>query len=330
MNIQCRAALFLLLILTVFRVAAEVEVVGFGFGLNTWVSEGQTKWRHDASAIDSDYGVPSSELDYQGISSEIAELSGVLVFDHDDRVYITLGLGTINEGILIDDDYWSATGAVNQSDSRTDAHRFSRTHSDITGDGLFYLQAEFSPGNMVFQPSFGRFRLSFGLQYWREKYEAQGIRQIECTSTILLWCSPAGTSSRSGKTVITNTVSWTGLGASIDGQIPLFAGLAAEIDFTFYPLMSLVNEDIHHLRPDLAQDPSIRMTGTGMGYDLTAGLRYRFTDNFSLNLQYRVWQRWVKNQKITFYGAGGGYSSARLMDFTSWRDGWTSGVELAF
>lgn len=297
------------------------------FTFNSWVSNGQTKWRHDASALNPDYGVPTSELDYQGVNSQITEIGVFTHLPSGHRLKLTLGTGVIDEGTLVDDDYLSATGATNLGATQSGAHRFSRTHSDIDGSGLFYFKGEFSPQDFHINTSLADIRFSLGLHLWEEEYTASGVRQIECT--LLSVCTP-GFSGYSGVTVITNKVEWTGVGIAMDALFNISNNLAFQLDLTYYPIMNLVNEDTHHLRSDLAQDPSIRMTGNGTGYDLAAAFNYRFSEKFSVHLGYRIWERWVKNQTITFYSAGGGASSANLMDFRTRRDGFMLGVDFNF
>ncbi len=122
-----------------------------------------------------------------------------------------------------------------------------------------------------------------------------------------------------------------GAGAGLDFDLNLFANFYFYFNYTFYPLMSLNNEDTHHLRPDLAQDPSISMSGTGTGQDLITGLKIVApSKKASIYIGYRSWQRHVTNQTITFHGASGGSASADLMDFKTTRDGLIAGVSLRF
>ncbi len=306
------------------------------YSFNTWITQGQTKWRHDASASNSDYGTPTSELDYQGIDSQVLEVGALSHLSTGHSLRFAVGTGLISGGTLVDDDYLSASGAAYYNATQSGAHRFSRTHSDIDGNGLFYLKGEFLPKDFQISNSLLQLNLGFGFHYWSEEYTATGVRQVECTTLTHpdLSCNPAGTVSYTGVRVITNKVEWTGFGITMDGLFPLSDKLGVKFDATYYPLMSLVNEDIHHLRTTgssaLAQDPSIRMTGNGTGYDLEATLQYRFSPKAAAHLGYRVWDRWVKDQTITFFGASGGASSATLMDFRTHRDGFIAGFDFQF
>lgn len=299
------------------------------FGINTWLSSGQTKWRHDASRLNTNYGVPTSELDYQNVDSSVTEVSAKKHLTNGNSLTFTFGTGAIDGGTLVDDDYLSASGAQNLGATQTGAHRFSRTHSDIDNSHLFYLGAEFLPRDLQLTNAALNLRVGLGIHYWQEEYKAFNLRSIECTLPNDK-CYPVGTSTYSGTNVISNTVEWTGVGLGVEGLWTLTEQLRFQLDMTFYPYMNLVNEDIHHLRGDLSQDPSVRMTGNGFGYDLQAGVKMQLQRNFAVHLNYRLWERWVENQTITFYGANGGASSANLMDFKTRREGVTAGISLFF
>lgn len=322
-------ALQVFMSLAIILSQAKLSIAGeeLEVNFNTWISTGQTKWRHDASALNPNYGVPTSELDYQGVNSNIAEVSVISRLTSGNIIAITIGTGFISEGTLVDDDYLSAEGADNYGATQSGAHRFSRTHSDINGNGLFYLRGELFPEGFQYTSTGMEVGLSLGVHYWEEEYTATGVRQIECT---LPSACTAGFEGYYGVTVITNKVEWTGIGGSVTSLFDITENLAFNVDVTFYPIMSLVNEDTHHLRGDLAQNPSVRMTGNGYGYDFMAGIKFNPARNLSFNLGYRVWERWVEDQTITFYGATGGQSSARLMDFNTRREGLVGGIKMFF
>jgi len=313
--------------------AFDVQAKETTFSLTRWASEGQTTWNHDASFLDPELGNPSSELDYQNLRSDVIEfgIRSQLKTGHDFQ--INIGLGEIKQGLLVDDDYVSALGAVLNNTTQTGEHRFSRTHSDISGDDLFYLKGTITPKNLVFRPAFGLIRFSFGGQYWTEQYKAYGVTQVECTALDLtkdIRCSPAGTVGYEGVNVITNKLTWVGASVEMDGMVGLAQGLVFKFKLVLLPILSLENEDTHHLRTDLAQNPSIRMDGDGYGYDIDAGLAYYFSNTISAHLSYRKWLRQVEDQTITFYGASGGSSSARLNKFTTTRDGLAAGIDILF
>ena len=329
MNIM-RPGINIIIILLLMFPAVLMGQEDMHFSLDTWVTEGQTKWRHDSGHPR--FGVPTSELDYQGVNSTVVEFGVLRQLAKGHDLEISIGAGSIDSGLLIDDDYLSASGATYYGATQSGAHRFSRTHSDINGSDLFYLNGRFAPVDFHLDGKFVDIQFSFNYQYWEEEYKAIGVRSVECTvlGDTDITCLPAGSSTALNKTVITNKVQWSGFGIAIDGVLNLTSKLALDLDAVFYPMMTLKNDDTHHLRGDLAQNPSIRMTGNGMGYDMTLGLRYHLAERFNAHIGYRVWERWVKNQTITFYGSNGGSSSSDLMDFRTRREGFIAGVSFQF
>ncbi|MDH5181065.1 MAG: hypothetical protein OEZ39_07555 [Gammaproteobacteria bacterium] len=322
------------LLLAVYCSAAQALEFA-DYRVSFWNTTGHTNWRHDASFLDSDFGVPTSELDYQHVDSRIVEINLSAKGSRDSRLSLSLGFGSINQGRLVDDDYFSASGAMSQGTGRTDAHRYSRTYSDIAGDNLFYLRGDFQPGIEVTDG----IQLGLTASFWHEHYRARGLLQVECTDYTPPYglgdsCPAVGTFNYADVDVISNRVMWFGAGISLDGGLEVAPRLWFTIKGVFYPLMTLNNEDIHHLRTTgltaLAQDPSIRMTGIGLGYDLELGLTYSFSDELKLTAGYRRWERRVKNQTITFYAPSGIGTNAKLLNFSTSRDGLTVGVELAF
>ena len=89
------------------------------------------------------------------------------------------------------------------------------------------------------------------------------------------------------------------------------------------------NKDIHHLRSDFQQNPSISMVGFGIGADADVGLKYMFTKNVGLNLGYRVWWNRMLDGTVTFHGTSGS-SDYPLTQFQSVRQGVTLGLNFTF
>lgn len=299
------------------------------YSLNMWASTGQTKWRHDATTGHPHNGYPTSELDYKELKSTVLEFRIGQTLQSGYDLDITLGGGFIKSGLLVDDDYLSATGADDLGASQSGNHRYSRTHSDIDDSGLFYFTGKISPPDIGV--SNNRYDLQFNLSfhYWYEEYNAYGLSQIECTT--LDRCDVVGTTGFSGINVITNKVQWFGMGAGVNFDINVISSLVYYLDFTFYPVMALYNEDIHHLKSSVfAQNPSISMDGIGTGLDLMTGVRLAFTEKASLHIGYRYWQRHVQDQTLTFHYPGGSSASYNLIDFKTTRDGLVVGYTQMF
>jgi len=303
----------------------------FDLAIGAWISTGNTQWAHNASASSSLFGNPTSKLTYKDVGTNVVDLAGTLWFTP--RVFgrLNVGFASIGGGRLVDDDYLAADGG-NPS---------SQTFSDLKGDGMWYLNADFGGRVKNFENHRGWLDLFGGFQYWYQQQTAYGIGQTICTSagsTIDLGggkslCNPAGPSPPigSGTKVITNTTNWYSirLGASTEYRLTRrisLVGTAAVI-----PLSIVENKDIHHLRPDLRQNPSsISMLGWGFGADADLGLRLMLVKNLFLSGGYRVWWNHAVDGTATFYPAGAPSESFPLTQFQSLRQGWTFGLNYSF
>ena len=214
------------------------------------------------------------------------------------------------------------------------AHRFSRTYSDIGGDNLWYLNGDLGVTAHRFQDNKGSLGMFVGWQYWRERHVANGVTQAECTTASSpsseFRCSPAGTVGFRNQTVITNTATWVSgrfggeLTYKIDPRVTIEANIALLLSY-------LNNEDVHHLRSDLAQDPSFRMTGFGIGTNSDLDLRVRIWDQLYLTGGYRVWwNRVLTGDQWKLYGADGSSVTAPLTVFQTLRHGPTIGLIYSF
>jgi opacity protein-like surface antigen len=90
------------------------------------------------------------------------------------------------------------------------------------------------------------------------------------------------------------------------------------------------NNDVHHLRSDLQQDPSISMTGYGIGVDGDAGVKFMLIKNMFLNAGYRVYWNHAIDGTVKFHNAGAPSDSFPLTQFQSLRQGWTFGLNYTF
>ena len=298
-------------------------------GARTWISKGRTTWDHDASTMSSLFGNPTSELDYKDVSSKIVEINGYLVHQKGFSIRGDVGYGRITDGLLVDDDFLSASGASAFGASLSGEHRFSRTHSDIDGSYILYFNTDLGLLFLPFADGKGLVNAVLGFQYWREKYEAKSVRQIECTVVGVL-CNAAGTESNIGQVVISNTVVWRSIKVGGEGMFQFTDWLGVEGRAFFLPLAWLHNEDIHHLRTDLKQDPSIKMTGLGYGYNFEGLVRLRVFDNFFVHGGYRYWWLQVKDGDIDFRFQGGSSPTLNLNNFRTFRQGAIAGISYLF
>lgn len=297
--------------------------------LGIWVSTGKTSWNHDASASSSIAGNPTSELTYEDLASNIIELEAELRLPKDMFLRTQFGIGAINSGRLVDDDFVNAAGSTFFSATQSGGHRISRTFSDIDDNGMWYLNLDlgYTLWGSKNQQDFLRGFVSY--QHWQEKVVATGIEQIECTS-VGNFCNAPGTISNVGEKVITNEVRWDSLRIGLEGSYWFNRKLTLDVDLVFIPLSILLNRDIHHLRTDLQKDPSFEMDGTGTGYNIAANLNYRFYKSWSFLAGYKYWEIEVSDGNWNNFPAVKSQTNAILNDFFSYRHGLTAKFEYTF
>jgi hypothetical protein len=314
--------------------APDRLIKGVEAGVTGWFTQGKTEWSHDASRLDPNLGNPSSRLRYEDVGTNVIDLAAKVRFRN--RLFIrgNIGFADIGGGRLTDDDFLSAQGAAYTNAGVGGAHRFSRTFSDIGGDDMWYVNADVGLLAHEFRKNKGFLDLFVGFQYWREKEVAKGLRQVECTTVTSpdpsYACAPPGTTGFQGQTVITNTVQWTSLKV-LGGEIRYQLLPRVEVDATVAFLVTwLRGEDIHHLRTDLAQNPSFKMTGVGVGTNADINLRVMLIKRLYLTGGYRLWWTRVRDGNWTIYGVDGSTASANLNQFETLRHGPTVGLTYVF
>lgn len=293
----------------------------FDVAIGTWISTGNTQWEHNASSI-AGLGNPTSKLTYKDVGTNVIELTGKVWVTPKWFGRLNVGYAGIGGGRLTDDDYGSNGGQ----------RLFSSTNSNLSGDSMWYLNADSGFKVAEFPNHRGWLDVFGGFQYWYTKYQATGLTQVACdpsASPSLPPCDPAGTSSFQGQTVITNTTNWYSFRVGASTEYRLTRRISLVGTAAFIPLSIVDNQDIHHQRPDLQQNPSISMTGWGVGADADVGLRLMLVKNLFLNVGYRVWWNYAVDGNVTFHGVSGS-SEFPLTQFQSFRQGLTAGLNITF
>ena len=132
--------------------------------LGTWISVGDTRWSHNASSQGL-LGNPTSRLTYADHSTNIVELTAKVYLRPHFFGRLQVGGAQIGGGRLTDDDFLAADGG-NPS---------LRTHSDISGSGLWFVNADLGGALITFPNSRGHLDGFLGFQYWRQKHNAYGV-----------------------------------------------------------------------------------------------------------------------------------------------------------
>lgn len=280
----------------------------------TWISVGDTRWAHNASSVPG-FGNPTSQLTYKDAGSNVIDLTGKFWFSQ--RIFGRLngGFADIGGGRLTDDDY--ATGQ----------RLFSRTISNIAGNNMYYINADLGGRVKDFANSRGYLDIFGGYQYWHMDYRAVGLARVVCDPAVIPTCNDPLPSS--GETVISNRANWHSIRVGASTEYRFTRRLSLIGTAALIPLSIIENKDIHHLRSDLQQNPSISMLGFGIGANADVGARFMFTKNIGLNVGYRVWWNHAVDGIVTIRGTNGS-SEYPLTQFDSLRHGLTAGLNFTF
>lgn len=311
--------------------AVEEKRPRLEFGLGGWVmTQGETKWAHNASSIPQ-LGNPTSKLTYKDVGTNIIE--GTVRFWFTPKWFgrLTGGYGAIGGGRLTDDDYLAADGGAPSS----------RTTSDLHGNNTYYVNADFGRRIVDFRNSRGYLDIFGGYQYWYQQFTANGLGQAICSTAgqttdidptspnTQPLCSP-NSSISSGIPVITNTTRWHSIRVGGTVEYRFTRRLSVQSTVGLIPLSIIDNTDVHHLRSDLSQNPSLSMLGYGIGADADIGARFMIVRNLFASVGYRVWWNRMFDGNVTFHNSDGSTNEFPLTEFQSFRHGLTFGLNYSF
>jgi hypothetical protein len=290
-------------------------------GVGSWVlGAGETQWSHNASSIPG-LGNPTSKLTYKDTGTNIVEVTGKLWFTPRLFGRVNVGVGNIGGGRLVDEDYGAGQ------------RLFSSTQSDIDGVSTWYLNADFGGKVKEFANQRGYLELFGGYQYWYTKYNAVGLTQTACNPSAIPGITPCdspGTVSHQQQSVIANTANWHSIRAGATVEYRLTRRLSVQGAAAFIPISIIDNKDVHRLRGDLSQTPSLSMLGYGIGADADVGARLMIIKNFFLSVGYRIWWNRMLDGNVTFHDSNGMSSEFPLTQFQTFRHGMTFGLNYSF
>ncbi len=301
-----------------FALAAENAAASrykFDVGVGTWISVGDTRWAHDASVVPG-FGNPTSKLVYKDVGTNVLELTGKLTVGPRFFGRLNVGFGEIGGGRLTDEDFAAGQQLA------------LRTFSNLPDNGMWYLNADLGAKVGEFPNHRGFVEVFAGYQYWHTKYQATGIGVQACNPALIPGICP--TDQPANGSVITNTTNWHSVRLGTSAEYRLTRRISVLGTVAFIPLSVIDNKDIHHLRPDLRQDPSISMIGVGIGADADVGLRLAILRNLFLNVGYRVWYNRAVDGTVKFHAADGTEESFPMEQFQSLRHGLTAGINFTF
>jgi hypothetical protein len=191
---------------------------------------------------------------------------------------------------------------------------------------MYYINADLGGRVKDFANSRGYLDIFGGYQYWHTEYQAVGLGRVVCDTAVIPTCNQFPSP---GETVITNRANWHSIRVGASSEYRFTRRLSLIGTAALIPLSIIENKDIHHLRSDLQQNPSISMLGFGIGANADLGARFMFTKNIGLNVGYRVWWNHAVDGTVTFHGTSGS-SEYPLTQFDSLRHGLTAGLNFTF
>jgi hypothetical protein len=284
--------------------------------LRSWLfTAGETQWSHDASGLNPTLGNPTSELKYKDNDTHLVGLGAKVHLNR--RLFLEgeFGLSVdFDRGTLIDDDYLAGQ------------RLFSRASSDISGKGTWYVNGNVGYRAAELPNERGHLDVLGGFQYWRTTYEATGIDQIVCDSSVIT-CDPTSPIFPA----IKNTTHWI-TPLQIGGQLEyrIVRRVSANVKMFFSPASVVYNEDIHFQRSDLEQDPSFSMWGVGFSATVEPTIKIMLTRHLALVGGYRVmWSR-AYYGRWEVHGLGTGSETAPLTEFQTLRHGATVTLTASF
>ena len=284
--------------------------------LRSWLfTAGETQWSHNASGLHPTLGNPTSELKYKDNDTHLVGLGAKVHLNR--RLFLEGEFGfsaDFDRGNLIDDDYLAGQ------------RLFSRTNSNVTGKGTWYFNGNVGYRAAELPNERGHLDLLGGFQYWRTTYEAAGIDQVVCDSSVIT-CGPTS----SIFPAIKNTAHWI-TPLQIGGQFEyrIVRRVSANVKMLFSPASVVYNQDIHFQRSDLEQDPSFSMWGVGLSATIEPTIKIMLTRHLAFVGGYRVmWSR-AYYGRWEVHGLGTGSETAPLTEFQTLRHGATVSLTASF
>jgi hypothetical protein len=260
-------------------------------------------------------GDPTSKLKYKDNDTHLVGLGANVHLNR--RLFLDGEFAfsvDFDRGSLIDDDYLAGQ------------RLYSRTRSDITGKGTWYVSGHVGYRAVEFDDNRGHFDVLAGFQYWRSTYEATGINLLVCDSSVIICPTPSPT-----LPAIKNTTHWI-TPLQVGGQLEyrIMPRVSANIKMLFSPASVLYNRDIHFQRSDLEQDPSFSMWGVGVSGTVEPTLRIMLTRHLALMGGYRVmWNRTYWG-RLESHPIGGGSATVPLTELQTIRHGVIVGLTGSF
>jgi hypothetical protein len=240
---------------------------GLEFGVRYWAAGGKTERAHDASQQFPAAGNPTSVLTYDKLYSNIAELYARKPFGERWFVKGNVGIGSIRNGRLVDQDYDSAFGQQ---------ILVFETVSGLSGN-LRYGTIDI--GRDMWKSGNTTFGVFLGYNYWNERLDAYGFSNTG-QSFFVFSVEPGD-----NVPVISNDLTWQSARVGVEMRsVRGHTRFSAEL--AFVPYAKYRNEDSHWLRQspgDLGPAPNVIATGHGWGGQAELEVRRTYPQYFGLD-----------------------------------------------
>lgn len=242
--------------------------ISFSVGTRAWWTSGYSESSFSLPGIN-----PRSELRWRGVDALIPEVNADFAW----KLLVlraAVGWSKSENGVLIDEDF------------SLDDHngRFSVTRSSAESE-IFYANGDVGIRAYRWISKDGRlgfFDFLGGYQYWREEYEAFGSTGANFPPPATLPTQPRGTK------VLTEKFTWQSIRVGARYQVPFPKGFGFKAEAMFIPWSRFELEDVHHLRGDLNQNPSVRANGDGgFGVQAEGAISYTIGKGFSVEGGFR-------------------------------------------
>jgi len=313
--------------------APPTSQVKVDLSLGTWISVGESRWSHNASS-QSPLGNPTSRLTYADHSTNVVEFTAKVSVGPRWFGRLNIGGAGIGGGRLTDDDFLRPDGG-NPS---------LRTHSDIDGSGFWFVNADAGLRMLNFPNNRGSLDGLIGFQYWRQKHNAYGVRQVSCSAAgattdldpiapgVNPLCMPGAAAISNAVLVISNDNAWYSIRTGVQTEYRLTRWLSVYGSAVLKPVNIFTNEDTHVLRVAGGefQDPSFTMFGVGFGADADVGGKVNITKQLAAQVGYRVWWNRMIDGTWKNHPSNGQSSSFPLVEMQSLRHGLTAALTYSF
>ncbi|MCW5687861.1 MAG: porin family protein [Pseudolabrys sp.] len=254
---------------------------------NGWVMEAGIRYfysngKSQKDLYDQNPGQVNSRLIYGGLLAHSGE--AFVRLDHDSHVFIkgALGLGSITDGSLYDEDMPPVTSP------------YSNTISDVRDSSMRYGSLDI--GYNVLDGAAGSFGPYAGYRYFFQSARGFGCGQAAQGGI----CAPGG-GIEPANVVLTETETWRGAAIGVNSRMNLAPRWRMEVDAAYLPYVDRAGVDNHWARADINPSPG---DGRGWGAQVEALLSYAVTPRFSVGVGARYWYFTTLEATTPFPGGG--------------------------